>query len=60
MQHDLGELNRYTGLFSGGCLLALFFCVRLLGEIASGLRQFHHDYRTVNSIDEREQSELGI
>jgi hypothetical protein len=56
----LGELNRYTGLFSAGCLLVLLFCVSLLARVASIVQRFYEDYRTVNSMDELEKSESQL
>ena len=55
MEHDLRELNEYTGMFSAGCFLALIFCVYILGKIGEAIYRFHLDYRKVNSLDEREQ-----
>jgi hypothetical protein len=57
MTHDLSELNQWTGMFAAGCLLALFFCLFVLGKIGDALLRFHEDYRKVNSLDEIEKSE---
>ena len=56
----MGELNRYTGLFSAGCLLALLFCVSLLVRVVKIIQRFYEDYRTVNSMDELEESESQL
>jgi hypothetical protein len=55
--HDLAELNRYTGLFTGGCLLSLVFCVYALAKIADTLTDLHNDFRQVHSMDEHEDLE---
>lgn len=57
MTHNLNELNQYTGVFTGGCLLALYFCVFGLQSIGKILVRFHDDYRKVNSMDDRERAE---
>jgi hypothetical protein len=57
MTHNLSELNQYIGVFTSGCLLALFFCVLGLEKIGAAILRFHEDYRKVNSLDEREDAE---
>jgi hypothetical protein len=55
--HDTAELNRYTGLFTGGCLLSRVFCVYALAKIGDALTNLHDDFRRVHSMDEREDLE---
>jgi hypothetical protein len=33
MAHSLSEINQYTGFLCGLCFLALFLCLRALGEV---------------------------
>jgi hypothetical protein len=55
--HDIAELNSYTGLFTGGCLLSLVFCVYALAKIGDTLTNLHDDFRRAHSMDDREDLE---
>lgn len=55
--HDLRELNQYTGLFSMGCFIALFCCCYAIGLVGNAIHHFHLDYRKANRLDEQEESE---
>jgi hypothetical protein len=59
MTHELSELNEYTGMFCAGCLLALFFCLLVLGQVGTVVQQFHRDFRKVHDLAEREKWELN-
>ena len=54
---DLSGLNRYIGLLLVMCFLALLYCGALVSRLVAALRDFHDDYRKVNSLDEREEAE---
>jgi hypothetical protein len=57
MTHQLSELNQYTGLLCGCCFLALFLCLRALGQVGTVVQQFHSDFRKVHDLAEREKWE---
>jgi hypothetical protein len=58
-EHDLSELNQYTGAFMAGSCLALVFCCYVIGLVGNTVHRFHLDYRKVNRLDEREDFENG-
>lgn len=58
-EHDFSELNKYTGLFTAGCLFCLAFCYWGLVIIGRTIEHFREDYRKVNRLDEIEDLEDG-
>ena len=55
MTQTLAQLNAYTGALLCLCLVGVYICVRMLGDIYNVLKRFHEDYRKVNDLDARER-----
>lgn len=55
--HSLSELNAYTGVLLGLCFFGIAACWIALANIVFTMARFHQDYRKVNRLDEREESE---
>jgi hypothetical protein len=53
----MSELNQWTGLFTAISAGALVFCVYGLGRLENLINSFWKDYRKVNDLDRREQTE---
>lgn len=52
--HDFSELNKYTGMFTAGCLFCLAGCYWVLVVIGRTIEAFRNDYRKMNRMDDLE------
>lgn len=54
-QHDLSELNRYTGVFTAGCLVFLISISAGLSRLHRLIDECHDSFTKAHNLDEPDE-----